>query len=180
MKKLTRNSWVAGLLLVAGSAGFGVIHAAQHKPTFDPGDWAAASPATLAQLRGGFEVGQGLTVSFGLTRTVSINGDLVNQSSFNIPDIAHLTPAQTAAASAAMAKAGLTIQNGAQNQVEHSLNPDPSRQTPGSLIIQNSLNNQNILTRTVINTEVNSLTLLKTINTQTVLKEAILGALGVR
>ena len=46
-------------------------------------------------------------------------------------------------------------------------------------MIQNSLNNQNIQTLTVINTGVNSLSLLKTLNTQVVLKEALLGALGV-
>ena len=48
------------------------------------------------------------------------------------------------------------------------------------MVIQNSLNNQNIQTFTIINTGVNSLWLLKSLNTQTVLNDALLGAIGSR
>ena len=51
---------------------------------------------------------------------------------------------------------------------------------PAGTLIQNSLNDQHIKTLTIINTGVNSLGLLKALNTQTVLNDALLGALGSR
>lgn len=53
-------------------------------------------------------------------------------------------------------------------------------QVPAGTIIQNSLNNQNIQTLTVINTGVNSQALFKAINLQSVLSDALLGPLTVR
>lgn len=177
MDKLPRN--MLALCLVLGSAGIGIGHAAAGKNAFQPEQWVAASNAQLEQLRGGFNIGQGLTVSFGFVRTVTVNGDVLNRSSFNIPDVTQITAEQAKSVNSAITQAGFAVQNGPGNELGSSLNTDPARQLPSSTVIQNSLNNQNIQTLTVINTGVNSLSLLKTLNTQVVLKEALLGALGV-
>jgi hypothetical protein len=50
----------------------------------------------------------------------------------------------------------------------------------GGIVIQNTLDNQNIQFSTVISTGVNNLQLLKAANTQSVLKDALMGAMGVR
>jgi hypothetical protein len=179
MKNVPRKIFGMCLMLAAGSACVGIVHAAEGKGAFQAGDWVAVSNEKLKDLRGGFNAGQGLTVSFGFVRTVTINGELLNKSSFNIPDIAKLTPEQAKTANTAISHAGFVVQNGPGNRIESSGNPDIQLKLPTSTIIQNSLNNQKIQTLTLINTEVNSLSLLKAINTQTVLKDAILGALGV-
>ena len=189
MKNFSQKIVAASIMLAAGNTWFGIGYAAEGKGGFQPGDWVAVSNEKLDQLRGGFDVGRGLTVSFGFIRTVMINGDLVTKSSFNIPDIAKITPDQAKTTAIAMAQAGVVVQNGPGNSVESlagkgittptpTLSPLPIA-LPTSTIVQNSLNNQNIQTLTVINTGVNSLSLLKTINTQIVLKEALLDALGV-
>jgi hypothetical protein len=74
-----------------------------------------------------------------------------------------------------MAEAGL-VQVGDGNRVPVGT----LAQVPAGTIIQNSLNNQNIQTLTVINTGVNSQALFKAINIQSVLSDALLGALAVR
>lgn len=179
MKNVPRKIFGVCLMLAAGSACFGIGHAAEGKGAFQAGDWVAVSDGKLEDLRGGFDAGQGLTVSFGFIRTVTINGDLLNKSSFNIPDLVNITPEQAKIANDAISKAGFVVQNGPGNQIESSGNSGTQLRLPTSTIIQNSLNNQKIQTLTVINTEVNSLSLLRTINTQTVLKDALLDALGV-
>lgn len=184
MKNFRRKIAGVSLVLATGSVCLGIGQAAEGKNLFQAGDWIAASHEKLEQLRGGFDVGQGLTVSFGFIRTVTINGDLLNQSSFNIPDITKITPEQARMTNAAIAQAGLAVQNGPGNSIgspagSSSVNPSLPLQLPTSTVIQNSLDNQNIQTLTIINTGVNSLSLLKAINTQVVLKDALLGALGV-
>ena len=187
MENFPRKIVAVSVLLAAGNAWFGVGYAAEGKGGFQPGDWVAASNEKLDQLRGGFDVGRGLTVSFGFIRTVMINGDLVSKSSFNIPDIAKITPDELRTTATAMAQAGVVLQNGPGNSVESLAGHDITASTqaslpipiPTSTIVQNSLNNQNIQTLTVINTGVNSLSLLKTINTQIVLKDALLDTLRV-
>lgn len=183
MENFPRKIVAVSVMLAAGNAWFGIGYAAEGKGGFHPENWVAVSNEKLDQLRGGFDMGRGLTVSFGFIRTVMINGDLVTKSSFNIPDIAKITPDEAKITAAAMAQAGVVVQNGPGNRVEspagNGITPSTPLPLPTSTIVQNSLNNQNIQTLTVINTGVNSLSLLKTINTQIVLKDALLGALSV-
>jgi hypothetical protein len=47
-------------------------------------------------------------------------------------------------------------------------------------VVQNSLNNQDIRTLTQINAGVNSLGILHAINTQGALRDALIGAVGLR
>lgn len=56
--------------------------------------WEPVAAERLEALRGGFDVGAGLQVSFGIDRAVLINGQLVVSTSLNIPDISQITAAQ--------------------------------------------------------------------------------------
>jgi hypothetical protein len=47
-----------------------------------PDDWQPVSAAQLDEARGGFELGNGLQVSLGVERLVSINGGVVASSRF--------------------------------------------------------------------------------------------------
>lgn len=163
------------LLLSGGSACFGVGLPAKDEGSFHPGDWTAVNDDRLEETRGGFDAGSGLTVSFGIIRTVNINGDLVNRTSFELPDVTRITADQARLVSSAMADAGI-IQNGSGNTID----PNVAAHLDTGTIIQNSLSNQNIQTLTVINAGVNSLSILKSINIQSALKDALFGSLGIR
>lgn len=58
--------------------------------------WQAVSDRTLDTQRGGFFFGGGLEVSFGITRSVFINGELITETALNIARIADITPAWAA------------------------------------------------------------------------------------
>lgn len=175
MNNLPKELLSLCLLLTAGNACFGVGVDPDEGGSFRPNEWVAVSNDKLDNMRGGFDSGSGLTVSFGIVRTVMVNGDLVNKTSFNLPDVAKITADQARLASAAIAESGI-VQNGADNFVATGVRS----QLTGGTLIQNSLNDQRIQTLTVVNTGVNSLGLLKTINSQTILKDALLGSLGAR
>lgn len=174
MKHVPSRRFLCCLLLASGTACWGGDRGNEERG-FDADPWVAVSDEALGAQRGGFEVASGLTVSFGMVRTVMLNGDLVNATSFNLPDVARITPEQARLASSAMAEAGL-VQVGGGNRVPAGT----LAQVPAGTIIQNSLNNQNIQTLTVINTGVNSQALFKAINIQSVLSDALLGPLMVR
>lgn len=97
------------------------------------------------------------------------------KTSFNLPDITKITAEQVRIASLAIAETSV-VQNGFGNILSNGLQAE----LPTSTVIQNTLNNQTIETLTVINAGVNSLGLLKSINTQATLKDALLGSLKLR
>lgn len=137
--------------------------------------WVPVSDEVLGASRGGFELDLGLKVSFGFMRHVSVNGNVVASTGFNLPDVGAITQAQVQAVSAALAESGL-VQVGAGNQAPASL----GAQLPTSTVIQNSLSNQNIQSLTVINTGVNSQSLIRALNIQSTLNDALLGSLRLR
>jgi hypothetical protein len=166
------------LLLAAGvPVRGGEPGAAGGKKAFVAEAWAAVSDDNLEALRGGFEINTGLSVSFGFVRSVSINGDLVSQTRFTLPDLSHITEDQAKAVSAALAGANI-VQNGTGNSV--GTNNTTPINLPPITVVQNSLDNQSIQTMTVVNAGVNSLGILKSINTQSVLRDALLSAVGTR
>lgn len=175
MKHLPNKLFSLGLLLAAGTVCFGAGLPAQESGSFRPEEWVAASDDELDDLRGGFEIDAGLMVSFGIVRSVSINGDLVSKTSFDLPDVSRITAEQASMAKAAIAQATL-VQNGTGNFIDAGVRA----QLEGATLIQNNLNDQNIQTLTIINTGVNSLGLLKSINTQGILKDALLGSMNIR
>lgn len=175
MSNLSKQLLSTCIFLTAGNACFGVGIETDAKESLQPIEWEAVSDESLDNMRGGFDVGPGLSVSFGIVRTITINGDLVNRTNFNLPDVTKITTEQANLARTAIAESGI-IQNGTGNFIE----PGVRSQLTNSTIVQNSLNDQRIQSLTVINTGVNSLGLLKNINTQTILKDALMGSIGLR
>lgn len=162
-------------LFMVSLSGHAVALTTEDTDKFQASEWTPVSDKALDNLRGGFDVGQALTVSFGIVRSVTINGDLVAQTSFNLPDITKITAEQARIASLAIAETGV-VQNGVGNILTNGIRSE----LPTSTVIQNTLNDQTIETLTVINAGVNSLGLLKSINTQSTLKDALIGSLKLR
>ncbi|WP_419688041.1 hypothetical protein ACN22W_28595 [Burkholderia theae] len=133
-------------------------------------DAIALSDARLDEMRGGFDMPSGLKVSFGVSRVAFVNGNLVASTSFNIPDISHITAQQAQALAAA--NAGGLIQVGAGNAAQPAALPALT-----GAVIQNTLNNQQIQAMTTINTTVNTLSMFKNLNVMSTLSHALLGAL---
>ncbi|WP_053077707.1 hypothetical protein [Burkholderia cepacia] len=130
----------------------------------------ALSDARLDAMRGGFDMPSGLKVSFGVSRVAFVNGNLVASTSFNIPDISHITAQQAQALAAA--NAGGLIQVGAGNTAQPAALPALT-----GAVIQNTLNNQQIQAMTTINTTVNTLSMFKNLNVMSTLNNALLGVL---
>jgi hypothetical protein len=134
--------------------------------------WAAVDDGALERARGGFDLGGGMLVSLGVERLVSINGTVVVNSRFSIPDVTQLSAVEARMASEALAAA--VVQVGAGNTVDPAL----AGRAPGALLIQNSANDQAIRSQTTINTTVGNLALLKAVNFESSLRDALSAALG--
>lgn len=128
----------------------------------------AASDSKLDRLRGGFDAGNGLQVSFGITRVAYINGNLATTSSFNIADVSKISADQASALGKQMASVNL-VQNGPGNLYQ----ANQGNGTAAGTVIQNTLNNQNIATRTIIDASANSAGILRSMNLQRTLTEAL-------
>lgn len=133
--------------------------------------WAAVGEERLDESRGGFDAG-GLIMTFGIERAVYINGQLVTTTSFNVSDMGKITTDQLKTLSAQAASMGL-VQNGPNNTFQLT---SGGGGLPGS-VIQNTLNNQNIKSTTIINATSNSLNLIKGINTLGTLNDVVNGSL---
>ena len=125
----------------------------------------------LDQVRGGFDNGTGLKVSFGIERAVYINGSLVANSTLSVTELGKLAGGDVRAS--ASDAAGLTlVQNGAGNVVATT-----SGTTGLGTVIQNSLNDQNIRNVTVINAAVNSAQLARGLALHSTLRNVAIDAL---
>ncbi len=166
-----------GLCLLALLAGvFGAAQAQTQTPHSSADAlWLAVSDRTLDSLRGGFALEDGLRVSFGITRALYINGELVTQMSLNFGQLSELTPVQAEQLSRQLAATSLVVQVGPGN----SIAPEAS-EAAFATVIQNTLNNQQILQQTVINASSNALGLIKNLNTQATVDEALSRAIGTR
>jgi hypothetical protein len=149
------------------------VTAGKTDPNWSTPDKLALSNERLDTMRGGFDLSSGLKVSFGVSRMVVVNGNLVTTTSFNIPDIANLSAQQ--AQQLASVNAGSLIQNGPGNVVQPGAMPALS-----GAVIQNTLNNQNIQALTTINTTVNSLSMFKNFNVGSTLGGALSNAVRPR
>lgn len=137
--------------------------------------WQAVDTSTLEAARGGFEAPGGLTIALGIERTVSVNGEVLAQTQIAIADLSQLTHAEAEQTSAALSSIKL-VQNGPDNIYRAPL----SQQALAGIVVQNSLDGQLIRTETVIHSTVNSMGLLKAINVQTSLGDALLQAAAYR
>lgn len=137
-------------------------------------EWQTVSDRTLDGLRGGFDIG-GLLVSFGITRNIYINGALITQTTLNFGQVSGLSPAQANQLNQQLQAQSLVVQNGPGN----SIAPE-ALSGNFATIIQNTLNNQQIIQQTVINATSNALALIKNLNVQATVDEALARAIGAR
>lgn len=142
-------------------------------PAWASADLVAVNDNRLDNMRGGFDLPSGLVVSFGISREAFVNGNLVASTSFNIPNIAQMTPQQ--AQMLANANTGALIQTGLNNTVQPGALPGLT-----GAVIQNTLSNQQIQALTTINTTVNSLGAFKALNLGQTLNSALLSAVRPR
>jgi hypothetical protein len=142
----------------------------------DPAEeWAPVNDEQLERTRGGFMTPGGLEMSLGIERLVSINGNVVARTSFDISNLSHLSGEQLRQTSDALSSIKL-IQNGSDNIYQAG----DAAHVAGGLVIQNTLNDQLIRSQTIISSTVNSASLLKTMNFQGSLSDALTRAAGVR
>lgn len=139
----------------------------------DPADdWVAVDDSRLADARGGgLDAGNGLILSLGVERLVSINGNVVASSNFSISDVGKLAAGDSRLGGEAVAALTL-VQNGVGNEFAPAL----TGQAAGALVIQNSASDQLIRSQTTISTVVNSLSLLKNLNFEGGLRDALSNA----
>jgi hypothetical protein len=130
------------------------------------------APASLDAARGGFEVAGGLSLSLGIERVVSVNGDILARTNIAIPDLSAMTADQARMAQEALGAARM-IQIGGNNYAATDLNlPN------GATLLQNTLSGQDIRTATTISSTVNSMSLLKDINFQSTIRDAVVRSPG--
>lgn len=128
----------------------------------------AVASESLDGYRGGFVSDNGLAVSLGLERIVTINGNLADSSKIDFGDLGRLTSGQATLSDAAAGQLRL-IQNGAGSNVSVALGNNAF----GGTVIQNTLNNQLISNQTIINASVNARGLLQAMNFQSSLAHAL-------
>jgi hypothetical protein len=129
-------------------------------------DAAPVADHVLDAVRGGFELPANLHVSMTMERSAYLNGELVVNRSVSIPDIAKMTAEQ---ATALADTAGtLVIQNGPNNVF------DVANLGPAATIIQNTLNDQHLVTLTTLSVEVNSLGAFRETNFQDALRDTLI------
>jgi hypothetical protein len=127
---------------------------------------------TLDATRGGFEVAGGLSLSLGIERVVSINGEIMARTNIAIPDLAAMTAEQARLTQDALGAARM-IQIGGNNYAAADLNlPN------GATLVQNTLSGQDIRTATTISSTVNSMSLIKDINFQSTIRDAVVRSPG--
>lgn len=166
---------VLGGALLAGTSAAQSLENLLPLPPQDEQVWLAASNHTLDLQRGGFSLGQGLMVSFGISRAVYINGQLVTSTAFQINDLTRLSPAQATALAQHIPAQAQLVQNGPGNTVEPG-----ALAAPLTTYIQNTLNDQTLRSQTVIQATSNGLSMVKSLNLQTTLSEAIVNAIRPR
>lgn len=137
--------------------------------------WLAVSDEKLQGMRGGFDLGAGLMVSFGISRSVFLNEQLVSNSTLQLGEISKLSAAQTQRISKQLSAEPQIVQNGPGNVVA-----SPAALPALGTYVQNSLRDQALRTQTVIDVSSNGLGLLKNMNLQSTIRDAMSNALARR
>ena len=124
------------------------------------------SDAVLDSMRGGFQSNpNGPIMSFGIEKSVFVNGRLVASTVLNIPDVLQLTNNPS--------NAFTLLQNGGGN----TMTAHPSSLPALMTVIQNSLDNQTIQNQTVINATVAALSLARSLALANAVSQANLNAI---
>jgi hypothetical protein len=150
---------IAAALIASGAAAAGT-------PDFITEN--ALDSAALDQVRGGFAYTDGLLVTLGIDRLISVNGNVVEQSSLEFGDVGKLASGATRLAADAV-QGVRVIQNGQPAQVAASL----ASGALGGTVIQNSLNDQMISNQTTLRASVNSAGVVQALNFNATLNQAL-------
>lgn len=165
MKPIAHIVGIACVLLLSGVTWPGQTLAQEDRLG---SDWVAMAPQKLDRMRGGFVLPSGLLLSFGIQRAVFVNGQLVATASVNVPDIANITAEQ--AQGLARLQDTLLVQIGEGN----TFVPNGA----GGIVIQNTLDNQDIRTLTTLNIGANTLGMFQDLNANAALQDALISAPG--
>lgn len=155
------------VIAAALSASFCIDASATGAHASAPAQWRAIDPALLDEMRGGMVLPGGMMLSFGIERLVHVNGELVASMSLHIDDIARITPDQ--ARDLARINEGLVVQVGQGTYFEGPVGA-------GALVVQNTLDGQDIRASTVLDLSVDTLGTLMQLNTSAALQEALVNA----
>jgi hypothetical protein len=89
-----------------------IVHAQEHSSFPVANFGVPVSHQRLAAIRGGFDLGDGLEVSFGIQRAVYVDGNLMAYINVSIPDMAHVTPQQAISLAAALGTINVQVGQG--------------------------------------------------------------------
>lgn len=167
MKRTTRLLWIIAILTVTGIGWSDPARSREAGGALGV-DWVPVELQRLDGMRGGFVTPTGLMLSFGIERVAFVNGELVAASRIHIPDIGAMTVEQAQALSAL--DETLLVQVGAGNTYLPS--------GMGGVVIQNTLDGQQISTLTTLNVGVNTLGMFQDMNAFTSLQSALITAPG--
>lgn len=171
MKRSAPLATLAVLLGALSSAGAVRAQAAMPEP--EQRTWLAVSHQALDRLRGGFDVAPGLTVSFGITRAVALNGQLLASTTFQVDDLAQLAAAQAGVAGwRGGSLAPQVVQNGPGNTLGAG-----AAGIPLAIYVQNTLDQQTIGSHTVIHAASSGMGMARSLNLQATLSESIHSAI---
>ena len=157
------------MMLVCLAAG---LSAAAFADGFSFSKAARVADTALDEVRGGYETPANLRASLTLERTAYVNGERVANINASVPDIANMSAAE--AAQLATAAGTLLVQNGPNNAF------DVADLGPASTVIQNTLNDQHLVTLTTIGVEVNSLGAFRDMTFQDGVRDSVIALPGVR
>lgn len=132
-------------------------------------EWRPVDPARLAEMRGGYQLPTGMMLSFGIERVVYLNGELIARIAVHIPDARQISAEQAQAL--ADFNRGLRVQVGEGNRIEPA-------QIAGGLVVQNTLDDQDIRTVTRIDVGVDTLGAYQGLNANEALTDALIRAPG--
>jgi len=135
----------------------------------------AVDSAQLEEARGGFLIANGLEVTLGIERMVTINGNVVDRSEIQLGDIGKLAQGNGLVSQEALGELRL-IQNG----VTSALRGEATASLLGGTLIQNSLNDQMIGAQTTLNATVNTAGMLRALNFAEGLNNALSTAIAPR
>jgi len=165
MDRIRHPAWRAAMLFAVLLAPLG----ARGQSGELGAEWRAVDPARLAQMRGGFQMPSGMMLSFGIERVVYLNGEVTARIAVQVPDVARITPEQAQAL--ADFNRGLVVQIGEGNRF------DPA-QIAGGIVIQNTLDDQDIRTLTRVEVGTDTLGAYQNLNANGALTDALIRAPG--
>lgn len=157
------------LVLAAAAMGASLVALGDENALLET---AAVPDSALDALRGGFDIPENLHASLQLERMVSANGEQIAHLSAHIADVGHMTVADAEAL--AHAAGTLVIQGGPNNAF------DVAELGATTTVIQNTLSDQQLVSVTTLNVQVNSLPAFRDMAFQDGLRDGLGSVTGAR